>query len=120
MANEELKKVLAHNVCRFRHKNGLTQAQLAELAKRDVSAIAHIERGDRMMGVELLVSLAEIFSVSVDTLVQEEGTAPRLGSICSMLNGQSDVALAHLEPIVRAWLSEYGDPKPARRKRQHR
>ena len=113
MANEELKKVVGHNVRRFRLKAGFSQAQLAEMVDRDASAI---EGGKRMVGVELLCTFAAIFSVSVDTLLQPEGSASSLGSINSMLNGQSAESLAHLEPIIRAWLFEYGDPKPPAKK----
>lgn len=112
MANQELKAAIGDNVRRLRLSSGLTQERLAELAGRDSSAITHIELRDRLIGVELLVRLADIFSVSVDSLVRPEGNAAHLTSIVSMLNGQSDEALAHLEPIVRAWLCEYGDPKP--------
>ena len=70
MANEELKKVIGHNVRRFRLKAGFSQAQLAEMVDRDASAITNIEGGKRMVGVELLCSFAAIFSVSVDTLLQ--------------------------------------------------
>ena len=116
MANEELKKVIGHNVRRFRLKAGFSQAQLAEMVDRDASAITNIEGGKRMVGVELLCSFAAIFSVSVDTLLRPEGSASGLGSISSMLIGQSSESLAHLEPIIRAWLFEYGDPKPPAKK----
>lgn len=116
MANEGLKIIIGDNVRRLRCAAGLTQAHLAELVERDPSTITNIESGKRLIGVELLVKLAGVFSVSVDTLLHPEGTAPHYISIASMLNNQSNGALAHLEPIIRAWLSEYGDPKPPARK----
>lgn len=112
MANEELQRVIGHNIRRLRLKAGFSQAQLAELVDREASAITNIERGKRMIGVELLCTFAAIFSVSVDTLLLPEGQAPHLGDINSMLSGQSDTSLSHLQPIIRAWLFEYGDPKP--------
>lgn len=112
MANEELQKVIGSNIRRLRREAGFSQSQLAEMVDRDASAITNIERGKRMIGVELLCNLAAIFSVSVDTLLQPEREDSRLGSISSILSNQSAASLAHLEPIIRVWLSEYGDPKP--------
>lgn len=117
MANEALKETIGTNVRRFRHSKGLSQAKLAEMVDRDASTITNIEGGKRLIGVDLLFRLSAIFSVSVDTLLLPEGKASPLNSINSMLNDQSDEALAHLEPIIRAWLFEYGDPEPSEKKR---
>ena len=116
MANEELQRIIGHNVRWLRRKAGYSQAKLAEMVDREASAISNIERGKRMIGVELLCTFASIFSVSVDALLMPEGSASSLGSINSMLSGQSSESLAHLEPIIRAWLHEYGDPKPPAKK----
>lgn len=112
MSNEDLKSVIGNNVRRFRHERGLTQERLAELIDRDSSAVTHLERGDRMIGVELLVKLSDVFSVSADALLRPAETTSYHSSISSILAGQSDEALSHLEPIIRAWLTQYGDPKP--------
>lgn len=116
MANEELQRIIGHNVRRLRRKAGYSQAILAEMVNREASAITNIERGKRMVGVDLLCTFAAIFSVSVDILLLPEGSASSLGTINSMLSGQSSASLAHLEPIIRVWLSEYGDPKPPEKK----
>lgn len=63
-----------------------------------------------------MLRLSEIFAVSTDALLKPECSALHLHSITSMLNSQSDEALSHLEPIIRAWLFEYGDPKPLTKK----
>lgn len=110
MDEAELKAVIGENVRRFRKARGLTQEDLAELVGREPSAISHIERMDRLMGVELLVRLADIFSISTDSLVRPKGSVSHLESITAMLAGQSDEDLAHLKPIIAAWLSEYGKP----------
>ena len=116
MANEELQKIIGHNIRLLRRKAGYSQAQLAEMVDRETSAITNIERGKRMIGVELLCTFAAIFSVSLDALLMPEGSASSLSNIDSMLIGQSAESLAHLEPIIRAWLHEYGDPKPPAKK----
>ena len=116
MVNEELQKIIGQNVGRLRRNAGLSQAKLAEMVDREASAITNIERGRRMIGVDLLCSFTAIFSVSADDILLPEGSASHLGSINSMLNNQSATSLAHLEPIIRAWLIEYGDPKPPAKK----
>lgn len=118
MTKEQLSAVIGHNIRRLRRAEGFTQAELAEMVDRDASTVTNIEGGKRLIGVDLLYRLAEVFSVSVDTLLQPKEKSTPLASINSMLTGQSDAALAHLEPIIRTWLSEYGDSKPpARRKK---
>ena len=112
MTKEQLSAVIGHNIRRLRRAEGFTQAELAEMVDRDASTVTNIEGGKRLIGVDLLYRLAEVFSVSVDTLLQPKEKSTPLASINSMLTGQSDAALAHLEPIIRTWLSEYGDPKP--------
>lgn len=110
MSNDELKKIIGENIRRLRHKRKLTQADLSELVDREASTIANIEAGNQLIGVELLTKFAAVFSVSVDTLLQAEGTSLHLTNIKSMLERQSEIALSHMEPIIRVLLSEYGDP----------
>lgn len=112
MANERLKRIVGDNVRRFRDKSKFSQAGLAELVDRDSSCIAHIEQAGQLPSMKLLLRLSEVFAVSTDAILKPEGSALHLHSIISMLNSQSDEALSHLEPIIRAWLYEYGDPKP--------
>lgn len=108
MDEANLKVIIGENVRRFRKAHGLTQEALAELVDREPSAISHIERMDRLMGVELLVRLADALAISTDSLVRSEGSVSHLESITGMLVGQSEEALSHLEPIISAWLSQYG------------
>lgn len=116
MDETDLKVTIGENVRRFRKARGLTQEALAEQVGREPSAISHIERADRLMGVELLVLLADVFSVSIDSIVRPAGSVSHLETITGMLSGQSDEALAHLEPIIAAWLSQYGSTQSSAHK----
>lgn len=116
MTNEELRRIIGDNVRRFRSKTPYSQADLAELVECDSSSIAHIEQAGQLPSLKLLLRLSDAFAVSTDALLKPEGSAMHLRSITSMLNNQSDEALSHLEPIIRAWLFEYGDSKPLARR----
>lgn len=109
MDSKTLKEIIGDNIRTLRSECGLTQEELAELVGRDPSAIAHIERYDRLVGVELLMKFADVFMVSVDSLVHPRGSVPHLTSIISMLSNQPDENLARLEPIIRAWVVQYGE-----------
>ncbi len=111
MCETNLKMIIGENLRYFRKARGLTQEQLAELVGREPSAISHLERMDRLMGVELLVKMADALSISTDSLLRPMNTVPHFTSITSLLANQFDDALGHLETIIRAWLSQYGDPK---------
>jgi len=53
----------------LRIANGLSQKQVADYLHVDRSTYAYIELGRTRMHVETLVSLAEFYQVSLDTLV---------------------------------------------------
>lgn len=63
---------LSQNIIRFRKERGLTQEQLAALLNVSVSAISKWEMGNNRPDLELLPDLAEIFQVSVDSLLGYE------------------------------------------------
>ena len=76
MTKEQLSAVIGHNIRRLRRAEGFTQAELAEMVDRDASTVTNIEGGKRLIGVDLLYRLAEVFSVSVDTLLQPKENQP--------------------------------------------
>jgi transcriptional regulator with XRE-family HTH domain len=49
-----------------RKRQGLTQEKLAELANISESFEGHIERGDRVLSIETLISLANALNISVE------------------------------------------------------
>lgn len=55
-----------------RHKQSMTQAGLARLAGLARSSLASIEHGERNMGIEVLIRIAEILGVPVGVLLGEE------------------------------------------------
>lgn len=63
---------LSQNIIRFRKEKGFTQEQLANLLNVSVSAVSKWELGNNRPDLELLPSLAEIFQISIDSLLGYE------------------------------------------------
>lgn len=90
MDTSNLKRTLGENIRRLRKAKGLTQENLAELLNRTSGSISRFESGQQIMGVDLLVQMANFFSVSIDELIRPEGSASHLKSITNMLTRQPD------------------------------
>ena len=107
MDNKALMKIIGNNVHLFRKAQGMTQDDLAEILGRSPGSISHIETGSSIMGVELLVRLAEMFAVSVDDLVRPENSSSHLKNITSLLSSQSEEDFASLEPYIQLWVKQH-------------
>ena len=101
MNEKELMEVIGVNVRRFRKARGMTQEEFAEAVNRSSGSISHIETGSSIMGVELLVTMADLFSVSVDDLVRPENTSSHLKTITGILSTHSKEELASLVPFIQ-------------------
>lgn len=77
---------LGKNITRFRKERGLTQEQLASLLNVSVSAVSKWETGDNRPDLELLPDLAEIFQVSVDSLLGYEKSYKNLDKKIEEMN----------------------------------
>lgn len=63
---------LSQNIIHFRKERGFTQEQLANLLNVSVSAVSKWELGSNRPDLELLPDLAEIFHISIDSLLGYE------------------------------------------------
>lgn len=59
-----------NNLKIFRKKNGYTQEQIAEKIGVSRQAVAKWERGDAMPDIENIIALADVYEVTVDSLVR--------------------------------------------------
>ncbi|MDE6728034.1 MAG: helix-turn-helix domain-containing protein [Oscillospiraceae bacterium] len=59
-----------NNLKYFRKKNGYTQEQVAEKIGVSRQAVAKWERGEALPDIENVVALADIYGVTVDSLVR--------------------------------------------------
>ncbi len=71
----ELRRVIGANVRRLRKERGLTQEQLAEKVGISAVFMNRIEQGHSSPSSEVLFSLADVLSVTADSLRQISVTA---------------------------------------------
>ncbi len=69
---DDLKKIIAANIASLRRHHGVTQLELAERLNYSDKAVAKWERGESYPDVATLKEIADMFSVTVDYLLQAE------------------------------------------------
>ncbi len=67
----DIKFVIAKNIYELRVAKGMTQLELAEELHYSDKAVSKWERGDSLPEITTLVSIAKIFEVTLDYLVEE-------------------------------------------------
>ena len=73
---EDLKAVIARNIADLRRRAGMTQQDLAAKLNYTDKAISKWERGESAPDILTLVSLAEVFDVTVDDLLKDPNALP--------------------------------------------
>ncbi len=66
-----LRAVLAHNIRQCRHRLGLSQEQLGDLAGLHRTYVGAVERGERNLTVDNIEKIARALQVSPDVLLAE-------------------------------------------------
>jgi transcriptional regulator with XRE-family HTH domain len=66
---EKFNHIFSENLKRLRKLERLTQRDISEILKTDRSAIANYERGARVPPLDVLVTIAEHFNISLDYLI---------------------------------------------------
>ena len=69
---QELKFVIAKNIQKLRQEKGMTQAELAEKLNYSDKSVSKWERGESLPDIVVLKSVADLFEVTLDYLVEEE------------------------------------------------
>ena len=75
---EDLKQILAKNITALRQSRRMTQLDLAEKLNYSDKAISKWERGESIPDVTVLKSIADLFGVTLDYLLEEVHDAPIL------------------------------------------
>lgn len=68
----DIKLTIAKNIAELRQKNGMTQLELADRLNYSDKAVSKWERGESIPDVSVLLSVADLFGVSLDYLVRED------------------------------------------------
>ena len=69
---QDLKFVIAKNIQKLRQEKGLTQLELAEKINYSDKTVSKWERGESLPDIVVLKSVADLFEVTLDYLVEEE------------------------------------------------
>ncbi|MGN0807189.1 MAG: helix-turn-helix domain-containing protein [Candidatus Coproplasma sp.] len=72
LQSEDLKEVIAANLVHLRQEAGLTQLQLAQMLNYSDKAVSKWERGESIPDLRVLIKLADIYNISLDTLVRSK------------------------------------------------
>ena len=76
MNDEKLKLLIGGNIAAHRKRVGLTQAGLGAKLNYSDKAVAKWERGESIPDVLTLVSLAELFGITVNDLIVDPNALP--------------------------------------------
>ena len=71
---EDIKAIIANNIATLRRESGMTQTALAEQLNYSDKAISKWERGESVPDISVLKSIADLFGVTVDYLIEAEHT----------------------------------------------
>lgn len=69
---EDLKMIIAQNIIKLRRSASLTQAEFAEKLNYSDKAVSKWERGESVPDIATLKSIADLFGVTVDYLLEAE------------------------------------------------
>ena len=69
---QELKFIIAKNIQKLRQEKGMTQLELAEKLNYSDKSVSKWERGESLPDIVVLKSVADLFDVTLDYLVEEE------------------------------------------------
>ncbi len=72
----DVKQTIAKNITALRQSNKMTQIELAEKLNYSDKAVSKWERAESIPDVLVLKTIADLFGVTLDYLVQEDHTAP--------------------------------------------
>ena len=69
---QDLKFIIAKNIQKLRQEKGMTQLELAERLNYSDKSVSKWERGESLPDIVVLKSIADLFEVTLDYLVEEE------------------------------------------------
>lgn len=76
---DELNQIIANNLIHFRKSAGLTQGQLAEKLCYSDKSVSKWERGEAIPDVVVLKKLADLYDITIDTLISPNAKKRKFG-----------------------------------------
>ena len=73
MSEKMPSRVIAENLAFYRKLNGITQTELAEAIGYSNKSVSKWERGEGLPDILMLITLSEIYSVTVSELIGQTG-----------------------------------------------
>ena len=101
-----MKLTLSANICKLRKEHSMTQEQLAEALGVTFASVSKWERGVAKPELELIAEIADLFEVSIDTLVDHNLSADRMETLIAEMekavnDREENTASALCEKILR-------------------
>lgn len=86
----------------LRKKADMTQSALADQLGVTRQSVSNYERGDSFPDVDILLSIADVLGVAVDTLIRAGEPSEREAAILKQaVNGDEDIVAASIDDVVR-------------------
>lgn len=98
---KELNEIISKNIADFRKAQNMTQGELAEKINFSDKSISKWERGEAIPDVSVLISMSEIFGVSLDELVSDH--SEKTVKVRSQLSKRNKFLIAIMSAGL-AWL----------------
>ena len=101
-----MKLSLSENICKLRKEHSMTQEQLAEALGVTFASISKWERGVAKPELDLLAEMADLFEVSIDTLIGHNLNTDRIATLIAQMenavdNREENTASSLCEKILR-------------------
>ena len=97
---EDLKYILAENLAKYRKAANLTQAELAEKINYSDKAVSKWERAGGMPDVDVLKQIADLYGVTVDTLLTKSDKPVKLKRKVNLLTRTNVIICS----VLLVWL----------------
>ncbi len=114
---QKLRQVFSHNLEICRKNKGYTQDKISELVGISQAFYSQVERGNNLVGLPVLMKLANVLDVSANALLYEHREALEnedtidLSDIVMMLSDRTEAEIALVKRVVRFVLAEVDNQK---------
>lgn len=103
VTEQDFKLILAENLIKYRKLNGFTQAELADLISYSDKSVSKWERGEGVPDVLVLLTLSEIYGISIAELTGERSMSKETAALLKAQEKEKKAQVkAHKRALDRA------------------